>query len=335
MHGTISMRAFHKLLHAARTAGVELAALPTIERLGIDIVDHFERRLHLDQLYSLWEEIMQCVKDPEFPLAVADEYKLADYRELGFLVLTVSTLGEAASTVAGDYRRVWIDGPTWCAQEVGDDWRIQYDAVGGPRLGVRCVTESGLAQSYRAMCLATNRRIALKRVRFRHAAPSCIRAHERYFGAPVVFGCDFSELVFPRSVLDLRVDHTGSCMRGYFEEQADRMISRIPPSRSLRAQLERFLRDAIAQGNVSLERAASHLDMPVRSLRARLTQSGSSFRKLVDEVRLTMACEKLRDSTLSVQEIAHALGFSEPSSFHRAFKRWTGVTPQGYRRRDG
>ncbi len=331
MFGSISIRAFHKVVLGARAVGFDLAGLPTIERLGIDSRDCFEERLCLNDLYSLWEEAMGRVGDVGFPFIVAEQYELADYRELALLALTATTLGEALEIVDSDYFRIWLDGPKLLAQKADSAWHVRYDTADASRPGARSVTESGLAQLYRAMCLATEQTIALEQVRFRHRPPPCTRAHERFFRAPVYFDCEHSELVVPSAAFELPIEHAMSPIRTYLAEHADGMMARMPSR--VADRVARYLRNVLPEGKLSQAQAASRLGMSERSLRTHLAREGSSFRTLVDEVRCAVAREELRKPNACVSEIACNLGFSEPSAFHRAFKRWTGLTPRDYRAR--
>lgn len=76
---------------------------------------------------------------------------------------------------------------------------------------------------------------------------------------------------------------------------------------------------------------ARDLGMSVQSLRRRLKEEGVSYKAVLDEAFGTVATRMLSDSRQSIQETAHAMGFSDPTAFHRAFKRWTGMTPTEYR----
>jgi len=73
--------------------------------------------------------------------------------------------------------------------------------------------------------------------------------------------------------------------------------------------------------------------MSARTLQRRLAAAGLSYHALLDTVRRETAERCVADAELSLGEIAYLVGYSEPAAFHRAFKRWTGVTPQAYRRR--
>ncbi len=82
-----------------------------------------------------------------------------------------------------------------------------------------------------------------------------------------------------------------------------------------------------------MEEVARLLSVSTRSLRRRLRSEGSSFAAIVEQATADAARRMLEDRAASIREIAYRLGFSEPSAFHRAFKRWTGTTPSAWRAR--
>ena len=96
-------------------------------------------------------------------------------------------------------------------------------------------------------------------------------------------------------------------------------------------KVESYVRGALPTGGCSIERCAAKLGMSVRTLQARLSEDGTRFSELVESQRETMARSFLRTSQLSLDEIADRLGYGEQTSFGRAFKRWTGKTPQQFR----
>lgn len=96
-----------------------------------------------------------------------------------------------------------------------------------------------------------------------------------------------------------------------------------------------ILRTSASPHAISMPHAARKLGMSVRSLRRRLEQEGASFRDLIDDARRHAACYMLRDPELTIQAASFELGFASPSVFHRAFKRWTGLTPAQFREQSG
>jgi AraC-like DNA-binding protein len=94
----------------------------------------------------------------------------------------------------------------------------------------------------------------------------------------------------------------------------------------------REIMSSFERGMPKLEQIAAAIDLSPRALRGRLSKKRISFRVLADEVRCGLALSNVHDSTLSLVDLAYLLGFSEQTSFQRAFKRWTGRSPGEYRR---
>ncbi len=79
---------------------------------------------------------------------------------------------------------------------------------------------------------------------------------------------------------------------------------------------------------------AHRLGIPVRTMQRRLKESGLSYSRLVEQTRHELACRLLDKPDAKTSAVARALGYNDPSSFSRAFRRWTGMSPRAYRRRD-
>jgi AraC-like DNA-binding protein len=97
------------------------------------------------------------------------------------------------------------------------------------------------------------------------------------------------------------------------------------------------VREAVArlltQGEVSIEQIASDLHVSSRTLHRRLAGLGLNFRRLREDTRRRLAIDHLNDPRLTLAEVAWLLGYSEHSAFTRAFRRWTGESPQQWRSR--
>lgn len=92
-----------------------------------------------------------------------------------------------------------------------------------------------------------------------------------------------------------------------------------------------MLLENLGQTTITADSVAKALAMSRRTLTRRLSEEGTSFRGILDEVRAELARALLQDRSLSVGDVAFFLQYSEPAAFHRSFRRWTGQTPQSYR----
>jgi len=99
--------------------------------------------------------------------------------------------------------------------------------------------------------------------------------------------------------------------------------------------VKRLLAASFQKGTPGLKGIAKELGMSPRTLQRRLGEHGASYHSLLDEVRRDLSRNYLLESEMALGEVAYLLGFSEVSAFHRAFRRWTGLTTKDYRRRFG
>ena len=115
------------------------------------------------------------------------------------------------------------------------------------------------------------------------------------------------------------------------DRHAEELLAKYPPRDSLIDQVRNVIADEFRGGEPSLERIADHLGLTPRTLQRKLQELGTSYNDVLDQMRRQLAERYLREPQMAICEVAYLLGFSESSSFHRAFKRWTGVTPKEFR----
>jgi AraC-like DNA-binding protein len=194
------------------------------------------------------------------------------------------------------------------------------------------LTESAFA---RMICSSRERASAsLKAVHVTHAEPPYRSEYDRIFQAPVTFGSDRNALLADdswmsmtpptpsRPVLDVLVAHSEALLRG------------LESSNSTRGRVEDLVKPLLPTGEATMSVVASKMGLSRQSLFRKLRAEGVTFEKVLDDLRHALALRYLNGAGLSVKETAFQLGFSEPASFSRAFKRWTGSSPLVVRRRN-
>jgi AraC-like DNA-binding protein len=171
-------------------------------------------------------------------------------------------------------------------------------------------------------------------VSFRHAAPEDLRDYDAMFRCRLTFGAPETAVGFDLRMLSVELPKTHPKVR----ETIDRLCARMLEQQAGADDPEwlsvcrREILSSFEHGVPNLERIAAAIDLSPRALRARLSKKRISFRALADEVRCGLALSNVHDPNLSLVDLANLLGFSEQTSFQRAFKRWTGRSPGEYRR---
>jgi AraC-like DNA-binding protein len=159
--------------------------------------------------------------------------------------------------------------------------------------------------------------------------PADIRPYRRFFEAPVRFDAARAALVFPCDMLRCAVhDADPAVYRELTERVADLEAA---GGGDLLFQVRRVLRNLLLSGGGNIDSVARAFDMNKRTLNRRLRERGLSFRELLDETRYQIACQMLAESDLVIVEIAAVLDYADAAAFIRAFRRWSGTTPNAWR----
>ncbi|WP_442475977.1 AraC-like transcriptional regulator QhpR [Roseovarius aestuarii] len=169
-------------------------------------------------------------------------------------------------------------------------------------------------------------------VRFEHAAPENAHEHETAFNAPVVFNRRTNAIAFRRSDLDAKMPahdpYLFSMVKAFMESRCKTSDDPVDFATVVRNEIKMQLGSSIP----SLCEIASILGMPSLSFQKRLRKHGLSYNDILRAARHELALHYMDDPSMPLTEIAFNLGYSELSAFSRAFRNWTGMSPQRYRR---
>jgi AraC-like DNA-binding protein len=172
----------------------------------------------------------------------------------------------------------------------------------------------------------------IRRVSFVFPRPSYGVEYDREFGATVHFEQSYTGVDFDYVALEAPLPRRNPELHGVLAAQAERLLSRVLDAQTYREQLKRLLRN-LQPLVPEMPDAARTLGMSERSLRRRLADEGVSYSQVVEESQIELARAMLGEPSRSIKEVAHELGFTSASGFHRAFKRWTGTSPALFRAR--
>jgi AraC-like DNA-binding protein len=307
--------------------------LPLLERHAIDPVSlrDPERFIDCKSVVELFEDSSDALHDPLFGLHLA---QVQDPEVFG----CIATLCRAAPTVRESVAS-FIDYIPVVHSPQAEIELVEGSETAEIRWRVDSKLGCNVQANYKAALLNLKLLRAIAGNGFR---PTAIRLTAKPAARQVgeleqQFGCrfqrsrDYNAIAFPQTTLAHPVSTANrlvfQLLGGYLEQvkEASRM--------GIAERVEDYVRGALASGDCTIERCSLKLGLSVRTLQVRLGDSGLKFSNILEQQRSELACHHLEQLHLSLDQVAELLGYSEQSSFGRAFKRWTGLTPRLYRQR--
>ena len=282
-----------------------------------------DARVSASQFCVAWAELRRLSGDPQIALRMAERIPPGAFGVVEYVCRCARTLGEALRHWVR-YLNLLDDAVLVGLVEEGDEvcLRVLRESE-APAPASHELCFALLVARARALSLSP---VRVTRVDFAHRAPGDPGAYRRSFDAPVHFGAPSTQLLFPRSAFDAPLATADPHLLAILSRHADELQEKHRGDPPLTAQVQRALRSALRSDEASVEQIAARLGMTARSLQRRLKDENQSFQTLREGVRHELAVRYL-DDDLAIAEISFLLGFSEPSAFFRAFKRWTGLTP--------
>ena len=329
---TIASGAIRNLPSVVQEAGGDSAAV--LRSVGIDpeVLGDVDARIPVETLHALWEAVLAVAPGAGGAVLGAERYSPGDYGLVGFVAMNSGTLREAIGH-AVRYMGLWTDEPGMALESDGT-LRIVYRTPFADRIGLRFATEATPAEILHAARMVTQKHIVPREVRFMHPGPRDISLHEEFFGCKVTFRADDIAMLFSAEDLALPLPKADEQLGAYLRSVANQALEKRGGTEDTPLDhIRGIIAEQLQQGVPSLDQVAKGMATSERTLRRRLEAEGTSFRALLDETRALLAQGYVRDKRLPLSEVAFLLGFSEPSAFHRAFKRWTGTTPSAFRAR--
>lgn len=290
-----------------------------------------DARIPLLRFLALWRAVLAILNRPDVGVRFGAEIRVRDVGLVGYLMLNSPTLGDALERVVRFGRILDEDYPPRLVVD-GDRAEYRWEPYRQLVIAPERLWDHELAGHLAVIRELVGLDLRPVAVHLPYTdPPRDLSAHRDFFRAPLEFGSDHSGLVFKREHLDLPIRSADATLGRYLEQHAEGVLEELAPDGGLVEKVERALWAEMKEGHLELERVASALAMSPRTLQRRLQSDGTSFSELREEFRRRMATLLLEDRELAVYEVAFLLGYSEPSTFYRAFRRWTDSSPRQFR----
>lgn len=164
-----------------------------------------------------------------------------------------------------------------------------------------------------------------------HATPAYRRKYEELWQIPVTFGSHWNAIRSNPSWDQVQIQPDNRYVFGVLTDRGDALLSELEATKTMRGRVEALIMPILHTGDVSADTIASKLGTSRQTVYRNLKAEGVTFEQVLDALRHRMALHYLAGRKVSVNETAYLVGFSEPSAFSRAFKRWTGKSPREFR----
>ncbi|WP_306481939.1 AraC family transcriptional regulator [Limnobacter sp.] len=286
-------------------------------------------RIEVPQWQSMLDWTYQALEDPAMPLKIAAHVRPANMGLLGYVASCCSNLGEAFARLQQFENLVYSVNALEVALQ-NDQIILRWGAERGrPGHWVDSVA-IGVLVAFTQHLIATP--VYPHRVQFINAKPVNPADFDAFFQCQVGFDGDYTEVVWPASLLEMPLKSPDQVMRCMLDQQARLLLKQVKAGEESIAGLQKALQESVTAGVPTLNEVARRLCVSTRTLQRRLQEQNSSFREELEKVRVEMAKNCLQAGELSLADIANFLAYNDQSAFTHAFKRVTGLSPAKYQR---
>ncbi|MCT7376341.1 AraC family transcriptional regulator [Chelativorans salis] len=295
-----------------------------------------DARVPLDRYIALMRAAKSATNDTALALKFSENVSVSDMSILGLIMEASATMGEAFIQLQR-YSQV-------AAETSGASEGPQFEVVsrGGRLFMVDHRQHPNLfpeLTEFTFGSLTCGPRRFLPRphvlaVYVTHRAPPHAAEYERVFQCPVHFGCHWNAMQLHPDVAEWKVAQAPRYVFGVLAQHADGLLTNLEAGETLCSRIEKLVLPTLHHSPLTAEAVAARLGFSRQTLFRKLREEGQSFSNVIQDLRRRLAIAYIEGRIATVTETAYLLGFSDFSSFSRAFKRWTGVAPSEYRHLD-
>lgn len=328
----VAIQIVRSLAGRLRERGLPVPKLLAAVDIRAARLDETHESVPLRSYVGLLEAAAALTGDPLIGLSMAAAAGPETLGALGYLFLSSDTLGQGLEKLCR-YLSAVQDATDQAIERAGDlafvTYQIRDDGI-SPR---RQDAEYSLGVLLRLIRSYAAGRCNPVEVHLEHGALVDRRHYELTFGCPVYFRQTRNAVVIKAQDLDISSGTLSEGLAGILEAQLREQVASRSGPLSFGDQIAGALTPTSIQQKVNAGRLAKEMRVSPSTLYRRLSSEDQSFRRLLDSRREMLAKRLLATSTMSIAEVAAALGYAENASFTRAFRRWTNVNPRQYRDR--
>ena len=314
---------------ALRLQGIE--PLDLMEQAGIDPA-HSARpdwRIPHTQMSALMRSSVDETEDESFGLVAAEQLQPQVLQGLGLAWLASDTIHDGLRRLVR-FGKLMSSGADLSLQEDGELVHFQINGLPTTDDYVYAVQDYSVGVILRMCRLTLGEFIAPVQVELARPLPVDPTRWEYMLAAKISFDAPATRITWYRADIEDPLVTGDPALARVNDEQSQSYLDSFL-AQSVSQTVVRKIIERLPDGPPNQQRIAVDMNVSHRTLQRKLKEEGASFADLLKDTRLQLARKYLQQANRSVVETAYLLGFSEPSTFSRAFKRWTGQAPAEYR----
>lgn len=314
----------------------EVDAEPVFAKADIDINDTEQNRIPMEKMAELWQLSVKATGNNELGLVAASLFQPTYLKGIGMAWLASANLEEglrrfiSSSQLINTVMQIELLERN---SENGEELLIQYQKRLTPEVKFKihhCAIELGIGFFLKMFRLAAGKNIPATGVYFTFDIEENNQAYQDYFQCPVYGNQEVNGISFSKTLLtELLPTHDAELVE-LNEMVINKHLASMDNSETS-SKVIKIINELLPAGCPTEEIIAYKLHMSKRTLQRKLSQEKQSFLSLLTSVRLMLAKQKLAIKNISITEITYQLGYSSPSTFARAFKKHTQLSPVEYR----
>jgi len=318
------------LLDYAERQGLDRAVLMKRSSLTPQALADPDSRVQVRSVLELWRAIIEGVDEPTPGLDLGRTVSAKDLGLVGYVMYYSADLFEAILCLERFYR-ILSEAVRFDVTRDDKSTTLRYSAH--PTLvALRHPIEAPIAAVVQLARELSGEAIVPESVQLPFPKHASQRAFRGAFGTQPQFNSIAPVIVFSNQHMELPVKATDPALSGYLTELAETTLQGLRmPDHDFEQQVRETLWSMLPHGKPDLWRTAEKMGISARTLQRRLQEDGSSFSAVLEGLRRSLSVELLADRRLAVADVAFLLGYSEPSAFQRAFRRWHDTSPGSYK----
>lgn len=325
--GTISICLVHEALYEAKQRGMDIQSI--LERAGIkaEVMQSTRARVSVESYAQLWIELANAMNDEFFGM---DHHRMrrGSYKLLSEMLIHSDILHQALKQILSFFNAILDDFQSTLFIEENYAYIVIYDTDQPKRMFSYATY---LMLIHGLMCWLTGQRILINRMELKCTKPEDDQDYRIRFCENIYYDTNENYIQFDANCLHLPIKQDRNSWHQFIQATPQNLLVRFKNPHALSFLIRKKLLELHPSEWYELSELPQFFNISEATIQRRLKSEGVSYQQLKNEIRRDMAITLLTQTQKSLQQISDDLHFQDPSAFHRAFKKWTGLSPGSYR----